>query len=63
MCVGSSPSIPKPPPPPQASKAPDTADLKKRRQGSGMGGGTLLTGPSGVASSALSTGGTTLLGG
>jgi hypothetical protein len=36
---------------------------RRARRASGMGGGTMLTGPSGVASSALNTGGTTLLGG
>lgn len=61
MCAGS-PNIPKTPPPPQEQKQPDTAQLRKRRQ-SGMGGGTLLTGPSGVANSTLNTGATTLLGG
>lgn len=62
MCM-SSPSIPAPAPPPQESKAPDTmsAQRSKRKQG-GMGGGTMLTGPSGVASGALTTGGNTLLG-
>lgn len=62
MC--STPDIPAPPPPPQESKAPDTlsAQRSKRKQG-GMGGGTMLTGPTGVASGSLNTAGNTLLGG
>ena len=61
MCM-SSPSIPPPPPPPQEAKAPDTmAARRKTRPAGGMG--TMLTGPSGVSSGALSTGGTSLLGG
>lgn len=62
MCV-SAPKIPKVTPP-QEQKLPDTLNLKKRNSRAvGMGGGTLLTGPSGVANSALNTGGNTLLGG
>lgn len=60
----SKPSIPPPPPPVQEVKQPDT--LAARRKGGkqvGMGAGTLLTGPSGVANNALTTGGSTLLGG
>lgn len=61
MCM-SSPSIPPPPPPPQEAKAPDSmAARRKTRPAGGMG--TMLTGPSGVSSGALSTGGTSLLGG
>lgn len=62
MCL-SKPSIPSPPPPPQAAKAPDRANPANRRNTDAMGGGTLLTGPSGIANSALNTGKTTLLGG
>lgn len=61
MCM-SSPNIPPPPPPPQEVKAPDNmAARRKTRPAGGMG--TMLTGPSGVSSGALSTGGTSLLGG
>ena len=64
MCM-SSPNIPPPPPPPQEVKQPDQATLSanaRRNRVGGMMGGSLLTGPSGVASSALTTGKTTLLG-
>lgn len=62
MCV-STPRVPKVDPP-QEAKLPDTMNLKKRNSKAvGMGGGTLLTGPSGVANNALNTGGNTLLGG
>lgn len=62
MCM-SSPDIPAPPPPPQEVKQPDSAALndKAKRNRSGIVGGSLLTGPSGVASSP--TGRTSLLGG
>lgn len=62
MC--SAPKVPAPPPPPEPQKMPDTisAQRSKRKQG-GMGNGTMLTGPSGVAAGALNTGGSTLLGG
>jgi hypothetical protein len=61
MCL-SKPSLPAPPPPMQASQAPDSAPLKKRKP-QGMGtGGTLLTGPSGVSMATTATGATTLLG-
>lgn len=68
MCLGSDiPDPAPPPPPPQAAKAPDTAPLKKRNaSGAGVAlptGSTMMTGPSGVSSSQLSLGGTTLLGG
>ena len=63
MCL-SKPDIPAPPPPPQASKTPDTLSAKRSaRKAGGMGQGTVLTGPQGIASSSLNTGGTTLLGG
>ena len=66
MCM-SSPDIPPPPPPPpppQEVKQPDSAKLRDsaRRNRSGMAGGSLLTGPSGVSQGALTTGRTTLLG-
>ena len=63
MCL-SKPNIPPPPPPPQEAKAPDSAVLRDsaRRNRSGVAGGSLLTGPSGVAPGALPTDKTTLLG-
>lgn len=63
MCL-SAPKIPPPPPPPQEVKQPDSANLSAsaRRNRSGMTGGSLLTGPSGVAQGALTTGKATLLG-
>lgn len=61
MCM-SSPSIPAPPPPPQEVKQPDTM-AERRKVRPQAGAGTLLTGPSGVAKTALNTGGSTLLGG
>ena len=62
MCM-SSPDIPAPPPPVQDIKQPDSAALadKTKRNRSGIVGGSLLTGPSGVASA--TTGKTSLLGG
>lgn len=62
MCM-SSPSMPAPPPPPQEAKAPDSMAQRRKQRPAGMGGGSLLTGPSGVATAAQNTGGTTLLGG
>lgn len=63
MCL-SKPNIPPPPPPPQEIKQPDISNLRDsaRRNRSGMAGGSLLTGPSGVAPGALPTGKATLLG-
>jgi hypothetical protein len=59
----SKPSIPAPPPPPQEVKAPDSlAGPRGKRKPAGMGG-TMLTGPTGVTTSSLNTGGATLLGG
>lgn len=62
MC--SSPKIPPPPPPPQEIKQPETQALKdgakRNRASSAMGGGTLLTGASGVLNAP--TGKATLLG-
>jgi len=60
MCM-STPKMPAPTPPPQEVKQPNT--MAERRKVKPMaGGGTLLTGPSGVASASLNTGGSTLLG-
>lgn len=63
MCL-SKPNIPPPPPPPQEVKQPDSAALRDsaRRNRVGMAGGSLLTGPSGIAPGALPTGKATLLG-
>jgi hypothetical protein len=58
----SKPDIPAPPPPPQDVKTPDSMNTR-RKQTRTPGGGTLLTGPQGVAPTALNTGGSTLLGG
>ena len=62
MCM--SPDIPPPPPPPQEVKQPDSGVLtdKAKKNRAGMMGGSLLTGPSGVAG-AMPTGKTSLLGG
>ena len=61
----SSPKIPETKPV-QEIKQPDVATLtdkaKRSRSSAGITGGSLLTGPSGVASSAMSTGKSTLLG-
>lgn len=64
MCF-SKPNIPGPPPPVQEVKAPDTANASTRKQQkrSGMAGGSLLTGPSGIAPATVNTGSTSLLGG
>lgn len=64
MCLGGSPDIPKPQPV-QEAKQPDSVKLydKARKNRAGIVGGSLLTGPSGVAPSAVSTGTTSLLGG
>lgn len=60
MCF-SSPSVPPPPPPPQEVKTPDAGQLQRtKRNASGMAGGTLLTGPSGITN--MPTGANTLLG-
>ena len=63
MCM-SSPNIPPPPPPPQDIKQPDSAAMtdKAKRNRAGMVGGSLLTGPSGVATGAMTTARTSLLG-
>ncbi len=64
MCVVSKPDIPPPPPPPQEQKTPDSMSQRRaNRKPMGMGAGTLLTTPSGVATSGLNLGGSTLLGG
>ena len=65
MCLVKTPDIPPPPPPPQEVKQPDTSVLRdsaRRNRASGMASGSLLTGPSGIAPGALTTGKTTLLG-
>ncbi len=62
MCM-STPDVPDPPPPVQEAKPPTDLLNRGKRKTSTMQGGTLLTGPSGVAASALSTGAPTLLGG
>lgn len=64
MCM-SKPDIPPPPPPVQEVKPADTANAATRRtqKRSGMASGSLLTGPSGISSAGLNTGGTSLLGG
>lgn len=64
MCL-SKPNIPAPPPPPQEVKQPDAGALRssaQRNRAGGMTGGSLLTGPSGVAAPAA-TGKNSLLGG
>lgn len=51
---------------PQMPKSPDTAPLKRKPIGGPFTmptGGTMLTGPSGIADSSLLLGGTSLLGG
>lgn len=60
MCL-STPKLPAPTPPPQDVKSPNSI-ADRRRARPTAGGGTLLTGPSGVASTSLNTGGSTLLG-
>ncbi len=64
MCL-SKPNIPTPETP-QAIKQPEESttmrDSARRNRNAPMVGGSLLTGPSGVANAAASTGRTTLLG-
>lgn len=62
MCT--SPNVPTPPPPPQEVKQPDSNNLRTSatRNRASMLGGSLLTGPSGVAQGSLTTGKATLLG-
>ena len=62
MCT-STPSIQPPPPPVQSQKMPDTMSSRRKSNKAGVGAGSLLTGPSGIANNAVMTGGTTLLGG
>ena len=60
---GNQPQLPSAPP--QESKAPDTGAIRRAaaaRVGAGQASSTLLTGPGGVAPSALSLGYNTLLG-
>jgi hypothetical protein len=61
MC--STPDIPPPPPPPQDAKQADPMQARRGKRKTPMGGGSLLTGPSGVAQGASNLGGSTLLGG
>lgn len=59
------PKAPDIPPPPQQAKAPDTSPLRRRSTG-GIAvpmGSTMLSGPSGIATSQLALGSQTLLGG
>lgn len=64
MCLSKTPKI-ETPPPVQAVKQPETAVVQQRaktaRNSSAMGGGSLLTGPTGIGT--VSTGKTSLLGG
>ena len=60
MC-GSKPKIPKPVAI-QEVQQPALADIKRRRGNTSTANGTLLTGPSGIAAGAMSTGAPTLLG-
>jgi hypothetical protein len=67
MCIGKSPSMPTPPAPPPPPQAATTPAPTRRAGDVGaptaqMSGGTLLTGPGGVANSSLNLGGKTLLG-
>lgn len=65
MCMAKTPDMPKPAPPPQEVKQPDAIGTRRNARAKyGMGAGTLLTSPSGVANSGLNLGGgSTLLGG
>ena len=61
MC--STPDMPAPPPPVQDAKQPDfMAQQAARRKKALTGGGTLLTGPSGISSAAMNQARPTLLG-
>lgn len=65
MCMPSAPKI-QTPETPQEVKQPDATALRdsaKRNRNGAMAGGSLLTGPSGIANAAASTGRTSLLGG
>jgi hypothetical protein len=56
---------PSPPPALQQIQQPDfvaMAAARKKAVGAGMNGGTLLTGPSGIANAAMNTAAPTLLG-
>ena len=62
MCM-SRPAAPKAPDPVQEAQTPDIQAIRDaRRKRSLAGGGTLLTGPSGIESVGTSAGKTTLLG-
>lgn len=62
MCM-STPNIPPPPPPPQEAKQADSMAVRRAQRSRPAGMGTMLTGPSGVSSGSLTTGGTSMLGG
>ena len=51
------------PPPPQDAKEPDSMGARRRARNPNASSSTILTGPRGVSAGALTTGGTTLLGG
>lgn len=66
MCFPKTPNIPTPETPQAVKQPEDAAALRssaQRNRSGAMTGGSLLTGPSGVANAAASTGRTTLLGG
>lgn len=65
MCMSPKlPAAPEPPPATQEAKPADTMQAKRvKRASNAMAGGSLLTGPSGVAQGASNLGGATLLGG
>lgn len=67
MCMGSKTPKVETPPPVQAAKQPEVQALKERskmsRSSASMGGGSLLTGATGIAPTSVSTGKTSLLGG
>lgn len=61
MCFASSPSLPTPTTPQTATQPDFQAMQKAKKANAVMGGGTILTGPSGINTS-MNTGSTTLLG-
>lgn len=64
MCMAPKmPAAPEPPPATQEAKPADTMQARRAKRATPMGGGSLLTGPSGVAQGASNLGGSTLLGG
>jgi hypothetical protein len=66
MCFGGGSRAPdpvQPPAPPQDPNISDLAEVRKKRMAqSGMAGGTLLTGPTGIENNQLNTGKGSLLG-